>query len=89
MSKDKYTFEKGDNLVLFHEKFGFVRAFAVENHSNSPGTLAIFKVGINSESLPGITAMTINTNQWNVYHEDDLEMLKKVLDAYVPYWMTR
>lgn len=82
---EKYEFKKGEEIILHSEKYGIVRAWAAEDHSVLAGSLSIFRVNVNSESMPGISEMTINTNHWKVYHIDDPEMFKKVLEFLAPY----
>lgn len=82
-------FTKGDALILESKKFGFVRAWANEDYSRYAGDLAYFEVNVNSANMPGITQMRINTNHFEIYKDDDPVVLKRILDAHVPYWITR
>jgi hypothetical protein len=82
--------EDGDALIIVHKKFGFVRAWAQQDYKKFGGDgLAIFKVAINSDNMPGIHEMTVNTNEWDIYHDDDPVVLKMIMDKHVPLWLTR
>lgn len=76
--------KKGTKLILNHPVLGFVRATAAEDYSRMAGASAVFDVYVNSETLLGVSAMTINTNTWEVYDQDDPEILKKIVDKYLP-----
>jgi len=81
--------EKGDALIIIHSKFGFVRAWARQDYEPLAGGSASFGVNVNSDSMPGITEMTVNTNQWDVYKIDDPALLQLLLNEYVPLWVSR
>lgn len=79
----------GDAVILYHLKIGFVRGFAREDWEWKAGGLAYFEASINSEVLPGVERMMVNTNQWDVYAADDPEILKKIAQVYVKPFSTR
>ena len=80
---------KGDPLILFNKKLGFVRAFAAEDFEIQGGGSALFRVWINSEGLPGISEAVISVNYWDVYRFDDPELAKDLADAFVRLENTR
>ena len=69
-------------LILVQPKIGYVRAWSKEDKPEFDG-LAYLRVTVNSDKLPGISEMVINTNQWEVYDANDIEILKKIADASV------
>lgn len=75
--------KKSDPIILHHPKIGFVRGFAREDWEWVAGGLAHFEATINSDILPGVEKMVVNTNQWNVYAADDPEILLKIAQEYV------
>ena len=76
-------------IVIYNKQFGFVRAWAKQDFEKAAGGSAIFAVGVNSASMSGIDDMTINVNQWEIYSKDDVDLIKKLLDKFVPYASTR
>lgn len=82
MAQDRNV-KNGQALILHNKEIGFVRAWAAEDHSGVAGGSALFRVNVNSPQLPGIAEAIINTNQWDVYLEDDPVVLKKISDTYV------
>lgn len=80
--------KEGEKLVLSHPEIGYVRATAAED-GPAPIGLAFFRVYVNSSSLPGVSEMVVNVNFWDVFREDDPGLLKGILNAHVPYHMTR
>lgn len=80
--KGKRPIVEHDSLIIYHPKVGFARAWALE----VPGRLgesSIFEVGVNSTNLPAISQMKINVNMWDVYHDDDSEVLDRIADAHL------
>ena len=75
---------KGDRLILDHPVLGFVRATAAEDINRAAGGSALADVYVNSESLLGVSAMTINMNTWEIYKETDPVIMKKVVDKFLP-----
>lgn len=75
-----------DSLYIFHEKFGFLRAWAEQDKQDLLGTSAYLDVGLQTgdKILPGVAKMTINTNYWDVYAENDPEGLTKMAEYFVP-----
>jgi len=88
MGTTEGNFEKGDKLILFHKKYGFVRAYSAEDQHIFPGGLARLAINVNSENLPGIWEAVINTNEWEIYSADDIKVLKKIADTFVKYEYT-
>ena len=87
--EDPNIIKKGSALILVHSKFGFVRAWAQDDYERVSGGLASFEVTVNSENMPGVHEMTINTNQWEVYKNDDPKLLKILIEKFVPPWIVR
>lgn len=82
-------FKSGDPVILVNEKFGFVRAWIREDYERVSGGLATCLVSVNSQNMPGIGDMTINTNQWDIYKADDPALLKLLINEYIPLWISR
>lgn len=76
----KANVKKGDTLIIRSQTTGYMRAWAEEDKSNSPGDSALLKVMVNSAALPGVTEMEINTNTWDVWLGDDVTVLKKIAE---------
>lgn len=76
-------------IILYQPKIGFVRGTAKEDWEWHAGGLARFDAYINSELLPGVQEMSVNTNIWEIYADDDPEILKKIAVEYVKPFQTR
>lgn len=72
--------EAGDSLIIHSPKTGYMRAWAREDKDEFLG-IALFKVAINSAALPGVSEMTINLNTWDVWADDDIEVLKEIANT--------
>lgn len=80
------TISKGDELYIYSKTTGYMKAWAAEDKHEFFG-LALFQVNINSKSLPGVSAMTINLNTFDAYLADNPEVLKKIAETFVqPEW---
>lgn len=82
-----YELQKGDALFIHHPKTGYIRAWAAQDMELfGPASM---NVTINSTALPGVSAMTINVNTWDVWKQDDPDVLKKIASEFVTLEWTR
>lgn len=79
---------KGQALILYQPDIGYVRAWSAEDKGAFEG-FAYLNVAVNSENLPGISEMTINTNVWEVYDVNDLDILKRIFNENVRLYISR
>lgn len=78
---------KGDELYIYSKTTGYMKAWAQEDKPDLFGGPALFKVHINSKSLPGVSEMTVNLNTFDAYLADNPEVLKKIAEQFVqPEW---
>ena len=82
--------KKGDAVILHQPKKNwFVRGWAMQDWEWLAGGIARFEASVNSETLPGVSEIVVNTNTWDVYAADDPEILKKIAQEYVKPEYTR
>lgn len=87
MSIHEDGIKEKDKLYIFSPTTGFLHALALEDRE--PFGWATFRVAINSEALPGIQEMVINTNTFDVWKDDNPEVLKKIAQQYIKPHITR
>lgn len=78
----------GDELIIHSKKLGYLKAWAAQDKKQYEG-LAYLEVTVNSSVLPGISTMTINTNDFDIWKADNIEGLQKVAKAYLTPHVSR
>lgn len=77
---------ENDELYIYSPATGYLKAWSMVTKGEFEG-LASLKVVINSEALPGVTEMRINTNTFDVWQADNPVVLKKIADTFIkPEW---
>lgn len=77
-----------DELYIYSKATGYLKAYAQETKGQFEG-LAYLKVYINAKTLPGISDMTINTNTFDVWRADNLDVLKRIAESFIDPEVTR
>lgn len=78
--------ETNDELYIYSKATGYLLAWTKESKRPNEG-LAYLRVGLNAKTLPGVSEMTINTNTFDVWQADNLEVLKKIAENFIhPEW---
>jgi hypothetical protein len=67
----------GQAIYLFHKTIGYVAGFSAEDKRKREG-LAYLRVHVNSANLPAISEMVVNTNSWDVWDAENIEVLKSL-----------
>ena len=80
--------KNGQPLILWEKKIGYVLARSFEDKGAFEG-LAFLHVTVNSEALPGVYEMVINTNTWEVWDAEDPVILKRIVKAHVRPFSSR
>lgn len=69
-------------LIIHHPELGYMKATARENKESMEGN-ALLNVLVNHHRLPGVSALEINVNHWDVWDAADTVALLKIVNLYL------